>query len=182
MSRPALIAAAAALVVATMPAVPAQAQNWSARAAESQCRDQLRRQYRVSNTHSVTTSDRGNGRFQVNGNADRDRQTANFNCRVEYGNVRNLNVGSWRNQSNNGGGDALAAVGVAVALGAIIAAASSKKKSHEYDQYPDGYQGNDYNNDSYSPASGITCYRQQRACFDNYNNYNAGWTSRQFGY
>ena len=125
MSRPSLIAAATALVVATMPVVPAQAQNWSARAAESQCRDQLRRQYQVSNTHSVTTSDRGNGRFQVNGNADRDRQTASFNCRVEYGNVRNLNVGRWNDRSNNGGGDAFCAgfiAGVFAEGGVSIAA------------------------------------------------------------
>lgn len=181
MSKPALIAAAAALVAAGIPMAPVQAQGWSSRAAESQCRDQLRQRYGVSNTHNVTSSDRGNGRYQVNGNADRNRETASFNCRVENGTVRNLNVGRWT-QKSDGGGDAVAAIGVAIALGAIIAAASSKKKSHEYDQYPDGYQGNNYGNDSYSPAGGITCYRQQRACFDNYNNYNAGWTSREFGY
>jgi hypothetical protein len=181
MSKPALIAAAAALVATGFPAVPVQAQGWSSRAAENQCRDQLRQRYGVSNTHNVTTSDRGNNRYQVNGNADRNRETASFNCRVENGYVRNLSVGRW-SQKSNGGGDAVAAVGVAIALGAIIAAASSKKKSHEYDQYPDGYQGNNYGSDSYSPAGGITCYRQQRACFDNYNNYNAGWTSREFGY
>jgi hypothetical protein len=181
MSKPALIAAAAALVAAGIPMAPLQAQGWSSRAAESQCRDQLRQRYDVSNTHNVTTSDRGNGRYQVNGDANRNRETASFSCRVENGTVRNLNVGRWTQKSNDGG-DAVAAVGVAIALGAIIAAASSKKKSHEYDQYPDGYQGNNYGNDSYSPARNITCYRQQRACFDNYNNYNAGWTSREFGY
>jgi hypothetical protein len=181
MSKAALMAAALALVVAGVPAAPVAAQNWSARAAENQCRDQLRSRYNVSGTRNVTSSDRGNGRFQVNGNADRSGQTANFNCRVEYGNVRNLNVGRWE-ERRGGGGDAVAAVGIAVALGAIIAAASSKKKSHEHDPYPDGYQDNSYGSDSYSPSGGITCYRQQRACFDSYNNYNAGWTSREFGY
>jgi hypothetical protein len=182
MSKAALMAAALALVVAGVPAAPVSAQNWSARAAENQCRDQLRSRYNVSGTRNVTSSDRGNGRFQVNGNADRSGQTAYFNCRVEYGNVRNLNVGRWEERRGGGGGDAVAAVGIAVALGAIIAAASSKKKSHEHDPYPDGYQDNSYGSDSYSPSGGITCYRQQRACFDSYNNYNAGWTSREFGY
>lgn len=182
MSKPALIAAGIALVVASAPTVPVSAQNWSARSAENLCRDQLRSRYNASGTRNVTSSDRGNGRFQVNGNADRSGQTASFNCRVDYGNVRNLNVGKWEKRSGGGGGDALAAVGIAVALGAIIAAASSKKKSHENDPYPDGYQDNSYGDDSYSPSGGITCYRQQRACFDGNNNYNAGWTSREFGY
>ena len=181
MSKSALIAAALALVAASVPVTPVQAQNWSPRAAENQCKDQLRQQYSVTRTHDVTTSDRGNGRYQINGNADRNKQTTSFNCRVESNNVRSLNVGRWT-EKPNGGGDAVAAIGIAIALGAIIAAASSKKKSHEYDQYPDGYQGNEYSNDSYNPANGVTCYRQQRACFDNYNNYNAGWTSREFGY
>jgi hypothetical protein len=181
MSKSALVSAAVALVVASLPVAPLSAQYWSPRDAENQCRDALRSRYGVSNTRNVTASDRGNGRFQVNGNADRGNQSASFNCRVENGGVRNVNLGSWSNKPS-GGGDAVAAVGVAIALGALIAAASSKKKSHEYDQYPDGYQNNNYGGDSYSPAGGITCYRQQRACFDNYNNYNAGWTSREFGY
>jgi hypothetical protein len=181
MSKTALSFAALALAVVNIPAAPVLAQGWSSRGAESQCRDALRSRYGVSNTRNVTTSDRGNDRYQVNGNADRGSETTSFNCRVENGGVRNVNVGSWSKKSS-GGGDAVAAVGIAVALGALIAAASSKKKSHEYDQYPDGYQNNNYGGDSYSPAGGITCYRQQRACFDNYNNYNAGWTSREFGY
>jgi hypothetical protein len=182
MSKPALIAAAVALVAAGTPMAPVHAQYWSPRAAENQCKDQLRNRYGVSNTHGVTSSDRGNGRYQVSGNADRGNQTTYFNCRVDNGYVSNVNIGRWNDKPHNSGGDAVAAVGVAVALGALIAAASSKKKSHEYDQYPDGYQGNNYGSDSYSPARNITCYRQQRACFDNYNNYNAGWTSREFGY
>lgn len=183
MAKTAIMVAAVALVIAGVPAAPVSAQNWSARTAENQCRDQLRSRYNVSGTRNVTSSDRGNGRFQVNGNADRSGQTASFNCQIEYGSVRNLNVGRWEeHRGGGGGGDAVAAVGVALALGAIIAAASSKKKSHENDRYPDGYQDNGYSSDSYSPGQGVTCYRQQRACFDGGNNYNAGWTSREFGY
>ncbi|NJC07334.1 hypothetical protein GGQ62_000332 [Polymorphobacter fuscus] len=177
---------AAVVALLAVPPVPARAQSWSPRDAEGVCKDQLRRDYGISNTRGVTSSERGNGRFQVTGHADRanqgNNQTARFDCWVERGSVRNVNLGDWEKQSGNGSGDAVAAVGAAIVLGAIIAAATSKKKSHEHDRYPDGYQDNNYGSDSFSPAGGITCYRQQRACFDGYNNYNAGWTSREFGY
>jgi hypothetical protein len=184
MAKPVLIVAAVAMLAPTTPATAqfgGSGGSWSPRAAESACRDALQRQQGSNQTRAVTTSDRGNGRFQVNGYLDRSRQTAPFACSVNNGNVRNVNVGKWQDKSSGGAGGAVAAVGIAVALGALIAAASSKNKSHEYDNYPDGYP--DINNgDSYSPAGGITCYRQQRACFDGNNNYNAGWTSREFGY
>jgi hypothetical protein len=185
-------------------AAPAFAQ-YSARSAESMCRDTARREYGTSSLHGITTSDRGRDRYTVTGHAQRSNETAYFTCKVENGRVRDFNRGNWNRQSSGGGsnaGGAVAAVGAAVLLGAVIAAATSKKKSHEYDRYDDNYNNNyndNYNNnyaynnnrpyddnryrgERYSPVKGITCYRQQRACFEYDQNYSANWTSHEFGY
>jgi hypothetical protein len=181
---------AATLAVASLPAAPALASTAS-NYAKSSCTDRIRRDYDAS-TRNVNVSESGYDRFNVTGEARRNGEAANFNCRTDRGSVKSLNVQSWH-KSSGGGGDAVAAVGIAVGLAAIIAAASSKKKHNEdydrygrqdYDRGNNGYSANNgyYNNDSYSPGSGMTCYRAQRACFDNYNNYNPRWTQREFGY
>ncbi len=180
MRRATLGLTAVAILMLPMTTAPAAAQN-SPRAAENMCKDNIRRNYGVSNFQGVTSSDRGGNRYIVNGNAERGNETAYFTCRAQYGST-SISMGNW-NRKSGGSGGAVAAVGVAIALGAIIAAASSKHKSHEYDNYDNGGNNNNYGGDnSYSPARNVTCYRDQRACFDDRNNYLASWTSREFGY
>lgn len=182
-------AVATALAVAGMPAAPAWADSASNN-ARSSCNDRIRREYNAS-TSGVSASERGYERYSVTGEARRNGEAASFTCRTDRGSVQSLNVGSWRKSS--GGGGAVAAVGIAVGLAAIIAAASSKKRNNEqYDRYGrqdyDRGSSSDYGNngysdsDSFSPGGGVTCYRIQRACFDNYNNYSPRWTQREFSY
>lgn len=195
-------AAATALAAVGLPAAPALADQRSDY-AKSACKDRVSRDYGAS-SHNVKHSESGYDRYNVTGEARRDGQAASFSCRTDRGSVQSLNVGSW-NKKSGGGGDAVAAVGIAVGLAAIIAAASSKKKNNDqYDRYGqqsyyqnnNGYNGyynnnnnNNYNNnnsynynDSFSPGKGIVCYRAQRACFDNNNNYNPRWSQREFSY
>jgi hypothetical protein len=178
-------AVATALAATALPAAPALADSGS-NYAKSSCSDRVRRDYSAS-THNVSISERGYDRYNVTGEARRNGEAANFTCRTDRGSVQSLSVGNWRRGSSNNTGNAVAAVGLAVGLAAIIAAASSKKKQNEqYDRY--GRQDYDRNNngysenDSYSAGSGVTCYRAQRACFDNYDNYNPRWTQREFSY
>jgi hypothetical protein len=183
-------AIATALVASGLPAAPALADSRSDY-AKSSCNDRLRRDYGAS-SHNTSASERGYDRYNVNGEARRNGEAASFTCRTDRGSVQSLNIGSWRKSSNNSG-NAVAAVGIAVGLAAIIAAASSKKKNNDqydrygrqdYDRGNNGYYGGGgyADSDSYSPGSGVTCYRAQRACFDNYNNYNPRWTQREFSY
>lgn len=152
--------------------------------AKSLCSDRIRRDYSAS-TRSVSTSWRGSDRYSVTGEARRNGETANFTCRTDRRLVQSLTVGSWRRSSSNNG-EAVAAVGIAVGLAAIIAAASSKKRNDQYDRYGrrefDRSNYRYYGNDGYSPTTGIICHRAQRACYDDYDNYNARWTQREFGY
>ncbi len=182
MRRRMIIAATSvSLLAASLGAAPAAAQ-YNPRGAEQICRDQVRNRYGTNGIDGVTSSDRGGGRFVVNGNANRGNDTAYFTCRVQNGYVSNINMGDWTRRKGNDSGGAIAAVGAAVLLGAIIAAASSKKKSHEYDTYDNpGYNDGNYGRNSYSPANGVTCYRDQRACFDDRQNYIANWTAHEFG-
>jgi hypothetical protein len=187
-------AVATALVAAGMPAAPARADARSNNAKDA-CNYRVRSEYGAS-TRNVSASERGYDRYSVSGQAQRDGETASFTCQTDGGSVRSLNVGSWKR--GGGGGDAVAAVGIAVGLAAIIAAASSKKKNDNYDRYgqQDYYRNNNgyynnynnynrnpqYNSDVFSPSGGIVCYRAQRACFDKHNNYNVRWTQREFDY
>lgn len=196
MARVLTIALAVSLAVpGGFAAAPALAQS-SARSAETMCKAAAQREYGTSSLHGLTTSDRGRDRYTVTGNAQRSNERAYFTCKVENGYVRDFNRGNWSRSSagNNDAGTAVAAVGAAVLLGAVIAAATSKKKSHEYDRYDDNYNNaypyqnnapyddNRYRGERYSPVKGITCYRQQRTCFEYDQNYSANWTSHEFGY
>ena len=152
--------------------------------AKSSCQDRVRRDYNAG-TRSVTISDRGHDRYTVTGEATRSGRSAHFTCGYDHGAVQSVSVDDWYRGGSSGSsgnsGGTVAAVGAAVALAAIIAAASSKNRSHENDRYEQrGYGSGD--NDIYSPVNGITCYRAQRACFDNYNNYDPRWTQREFNY
>jgi len=180
--------AAAALLLAASPAVANPASD-----AKGACRNELRRDYNAS-TDNVTASDRGGDRFSVGGTAERRGEARYFTCRTDGGRVSSLNVPGM-NRESGGGNDAgkvAAGVGIAVGLAAIIAAATSKRKSHEYDRYEnnqnnsgswDNYYVNQSNDDSYQPASGVICYRRQRACYNSYdNNYHSRWSQREFGY
>ncbi len=183
MKRSQGFAVIAALVATGMPAAPARA-DYRQDAARSACSDRIRSQYDAS-TRNVSASERGYDRFSVTGEARRGSETASFTCRTDRGSVQSVSVGSWRRGGSDAGKTA-AAVGIAVGLAAIIAAASSKRRNDDYDRYgrrdydrgDNGY----YNNDSYSPTGGIICYRAQRSCFDDYHNYNARWTQREFDY
>ncbi len=175
--------AALSLLAVPIPALASPASD-----AKNACSAELRRDYNAG-TDSVTVSERGYDRFVVNGSAERRGDYRDFNCRTENGRVQSLYVSGMSRESgsSNNTGKAVAAVGVAVALAAIIAAASSKKKSHEYDRY-DEDRNNDYyrpsdSGDSYRPAGGVICYRRQRACYNRYNDeYLSGWTQHEFRY
>lgn len=175
-----------ATVALTAAPVPAAANPASA--AKSACGSQVRRDYNAG-TSSVTASERGDDRFVVNGTAERRGEYRNFTCRTDGGRVQSLFVTGMSRETGNSNdtGKAVAAVGIAVGLAAIIAAASSKKKSHEYDRYDDYRDDNYYRptntGDSYRPASGVICYRRQRACYNAYNErYLASWTQYEFRY
>lgn len=173
--------AAVALLVGASPAVASAAGD-----AKSACRADIRRDYNAS-TDNMTASERGGDRFVVSGTAERRGETSYFTCRTEDGRVRSVNVPGMSREAGGGdGGKTVAAVGIAVGLAAIIAAATSKKKSHEYDRYDDYDQNNYYGDqyrDGYRPASGVICYRRQRACYNSYNNiYLSRWTQHEFGY
>jgi hypothetical protein len=170
-------------------AIPVPAMASPAGDAKNACSSNVRRDYNAG-TNSVTVSERGYDRFVVSGVAERRGEYRSFNCRTESGRVQSLYVAGMSRETGSSGNDtgkAVAAVGVAVALAAIIAAASSKKKSHEYDRYDDYRDDNYYRpantGDSYRPASGVICYRRQRACYNAYNErYLASWTQHEFRY
>jgi len=48
--------------------------------------------------------------------------------------------------------------------------------------YSGGGYGGGYGNRSYSPAGGVTCYPEQRACYEDGRGYSAYWSSREFRY
>jgi len=169
-------------------AVPIPAMASPASDARSACTSDLRRDYNAG-TENVTVSERGSDRFVVTGTAVRRGDYRNFNCRTQGGRVQSLFAGGLSREtgSSNDSGNAIAAVGVAVALAAIIAAASSKNKSHEYDRYDEDRNNSYYRpsdaGDSYRPASGVICYRRQRACYNSYNDdYLSSWTRHEFRY
>lgn len=175
------LAVAAALMLVGLPSAPAAAQI-SAESAKSLCRDRLRSNFNAS-ASNVTASYRGSDRFSVTGSASRNGESGRFDCTVEYGRVADINTSDWH-KSSNGAGTAVA-IGGAIALAAIIAAASSKNRSHEHDRYDrrDYDRDDRYYDDSYSPARDVDCYRNQRACYNSWDHsYNARWSQREFGY
>lgn len=174
-----------ALVTTAMPAAPAFAgprEDY----ARSTCSDRVRGQY-DADARDMSVSENGYDRFVVSGEARRGNETASFTCRTDRGYVQSLSLGGWRRGGGNDTGKTVAAVGLAVGLAAIIAAASSKRRNDQHDRYgrpdydrrDDGYYNN---NDSYSPTGGIVCYRAQRACYDDYHNYSTRWSQREFDY
>jgi hypothetical protein len=168
--------AAAITVLAAMPAAAATSND--ARAA---CKTRLQSQFSASASNIVASS-RGTDRWEVSGTASRKGEQGHFNCWVNGYSVTNIETSDWEKKKSNDG--AAVAVG-AVALAAIIAAASSRKRNHEYDRYGDNdsWNRNGYYDDSYSPSGGVTCYRNQRACYNNWNHsYNSRWSQREFGY
>jgi hypothetical protein len=167
---------AAALLMAAAPAAAG-----SASAAQEACKTRLQGQFSAT-ASNVVTSNRGSDRWDVSGTASRKGERGHFDCSVTGYDVTNIETSGWEEKKNNDG--AAVAVG-AVALAAIIAAASSKRRNHEYDrnQYNDGWNNNQYYDDSYSPSGGVICYRNQRACYNNWNHsYNSRWSQREFGY
>ena len=45
-----------------------------------------------------------------------------------------------------------------------------------------GYSDGGYGNRGYSPAAGVTCYPEQRACYEQGRGYSSYWSSREFRY
>jgi hypothetical protein len=165
----------AALLIAAAPAMAG-----TASAAQEACKTRLKGQFSATASDIVTTN-RGSDRWEISGTASRKGERGHFDCWVDGYNVTNIETSGWEKKKTDG---AAVAVG-AVALAAIIAAASSKKRNHQYDRYEynDGWNNNRYYDDSYSPSGGVICYRNQRACYNNWNHsYNSRWSQREFGY
>lgn len=168
-------AVTAALLMAAAPAAAG-----TASAAQNACKARLQGQFSAT-ASNVVTSNRGSDRWEVSGTASRKGERGHFDCWVTGYNVTNIETSGWEKRKTDG---AAVAVG-AIALAAIIAAASSKRRNHEYDrnEYNDGWNNNSYYDDSYAPAGGVICYRNQRACYNEWNHsYNSRWSQREFGY
>jgi hypothetical protein len=164
-------------MLAALPAAPALAA--SAAQARDMCKARLQSQFSASGSNVVASED-GDDRWMVTGNASRSGEQGHFSCWVDNGRISNVETSDWKKKT---GDDAAVAVG-AIALAAIIAAATSKRRSHEKDRYnDDGWGQNSYYDDSFSVARDVTCYRNQRACYNDWNHsYNMRWTQREFGY
>ncbi len=174
-------ALSAALVVSSLAALPAQAQ-FNPRDAKQMCKDAVRARG-ATDTTGVNVDSLGRGKYNVTGYAQRRNASAWFTCRVNNGNVRHVNIDRWQSGGGSGGSGgktAAAVIGTALVLGAIAAAASSDKRSSEYDRYDEYRYGERPEYDQYSPAPGIVCYRWQQTCYNN-GSYAPGWTSREFG-
>jgi hypothetical protein len=166
--------AATALLLAAAPAAA------SANDARSACKARLQSQFSAS-ASNVVTSPRGSDRWEVSGTASRKGERGHFTCQVRGYDITNIETSDWEEKKDD---TAAIAVG-AVALAAIIAAAASRKRNHENDRYEynDNWNNNYRYNGGYSPSNGVTCYRNQRACYNNWNNsYNSRWSQREFGY
>lgn len=175
MNRMMASVAATALLLAAAPAAAATAGN-----ARDVCKARLQSQFSAS-ASNVVTSPRGDDRWEVAGTASRKGERGHFNCSVNGYDITNIETSNWEQKKDDG---AAVAVG-AIALAAIIAAAASRKSNHEKDryQYNNNWNNNYGYNNGYSPSGGVTCYRNQRACYNSWNNsYNAHWSQREFRY
>ncbi|GAA4766599.1 hypothetical protein GCM10023219_09980 [Stakelama sediminis] len=76
------------------------------------------------------------------------------------------------------GKTAAAVLAGALVIGAVAVAASSKRQDRY--QYPDHYRDFRDRPRQWYPARGVTCYRDQRACYKVGRGYSPHWTRREF--
>ncbi len=84
------------------------------------------------------------------------------------------NAGRGGKKDNSG-----AVIAGALAIGILAAAAASANKHKDDDRDRDDGRRND---PPYSPARGVDCYPQQRACYERGRGYSPSWTSHEFNY
>jgi hypothetical protein len=170
---------AAVMALTSLTALPAQAQ-YSPRDAKQMCKQAVRDRG-AWDTSGVDADALGGGKYNVTGYARwSGGRSSYFTCRVNRGEVRAVNMDNQQGSgSGNGARTAAAVIGTALVIGAIAAAASSDKRSSDYDRYDENRYGQRPEYDQYSPAPGIVCYRWQRTCYRN-GEYAPGWTSREF--
>jgi len=177
-SKQAILAIVAAMVFCVASS-PAEASRASQEAIHD-CKKEMERVNGADEFDDVSASDRDRG-YKVSGYANqRGKNSQYFECWTEYGEVVDIDFDGWEESSSNGA----KAVVAGVAIAAVIAAAVSAK--HHHDDDADDYRyddyGRDYNDrpDYWYPASGVTCYRNARTCYQNGSGYSAYWTRREF--
>jgi hypothetical protein len=72
---------------------------------------------------------------------------------------------------------AAAAIAAAVVVGAAVAAAKSNRDRYKYEEHGRHF---DDRPRMWFPATGVTCYRDQRACYKVGRGYSPHWTRREF--
>ncbi len=154
----------------------------ASRDAEYECEEAMERRHDAERFHGLTVSHRGND-YKVTGYAERDGDNAWFECWVDNGRVEDLEFNGWPTRYDDDDDDDKAKkVAAGVAAIAVIAAIASAKKSHDNDHDYDhnDYRDHDNRSSTWSPARGVTCYRNTRQCYESGHGYSAYWTNREF--